>query len=79
MTSKLSRGCNAVEPVVCIVDDDLSMNDALADLLRSVGIRPRAFLSADAFLAAPMEPVPGCVVMNVGLRGETTDWTCSVR
>ncbi|WP_231906839.1 response regulator transcription factor [Cupriavidus sp. D384] len=69
MTSKPSRGCDAVEPVVCIVDDDSSMNDALADLLRSVGIRSRAFLSADAFLAALAAPVPGCVVMDVRLRG----------
>ncbi|PLQ02648.1 response regulator transcription factor [Cupriavidus pauculus] len=69
MTSKPSRSRDAVEPVVYIVDDDVDMNDALADLLRSVGLRARSFLSADAFLETPLEPVPGCVVMDVRLRG----------
>ncbi|WP_404994832.1 response regulator transcription factor [Cupriavidus pauculus] len=69
MTSKTTRGRDACDSVVYIVDDDPHMNDALADLLHSVGIRSRGFLSADAFLAAPVEPVPGCVVMDVRLRG----------
>ncbi|QWE95903.1 MULTISPECIES: response regulator [unclassified Cupriavidus] len=69
MTSKPSRGREAIEPVVYIVDDDADMNDALADLLRSVGIRSRSFLTADAFLKTPIEMAPGCVVMDVRLRG----------
>lgn len=69
MTSKPSRGREAIEPVVYIVDDDADMNDALADLLRSVGIRARSFLTADAFLKTPIEAAPGCVVMDVRLRG----------
>ena len=69
MTSKPGRGREATEPVVYIVDDDVDMNDALADLLRSVGLRARSFLSADAFLKTSLEPVPGCLVMDVRLRG----------
>ncbi|WP_423192890.1 response regulator transcription factor [Cupriavidus sp. H18C2] len=69
MTPKPPRGREAVEPVVYIVDDDPGLNHALADLLASVGIRSRSFLSADAFLAAQIEPVPGCVVLDVRLRG----------
>ena len=63
------RGCEAVEPLVYIVDDDPGMNDALADLLGSVGMRCRSFLSADSFLAAPVDDAPGCVVLDVRLRG----------
>jgi len=69
MTSKPSRRGETIEPVVYIVDDDVDMNDALADLLRSVGLRARSFLSADAFLKTSLEPVHGCVVMDVRLRG----------
>lgn len=69
MTSKPIRGRDTVEPVVYIVDDDPDMNDALADLLCSVGIRSRSFLSADAFLATQIEAVPGCAVIDVRLRG----------
>lgn len=69
MTSKPGHGCEAIEPVVHIVDDDVDLNDALADLLRSVGLRVRSFLSAGAFLETELGPVPGCVVMDVRLRG----------
>lgn len=69
MTTKPGRGRDAIEPVVYIVDDDPDLNDALADLLRSVGIRSRSFLSADAILSASFDAAPGCVVMDVRLRG----------
>lgn len=72
MTALLSmprRGREAVEPLVYIVDDDPGMNDALADLLCSVGMRSRSFLSADSFLSAPIDDAPGCVVLDVRLRG----------
>ncbi|RZT42992.1 response regulator transcription factor [Cupriavidus agavae] len=65
----LPNGRAPSEPVVYVVDDDVGMNDAVQDLLRSVGLRTRAFLSADAFLAASLDTAPGCVVMDVRLRG----------
>lgn len=69
MPSMPCRGREALEPLVYIVDDDPGMNDALAGLLRSVGMRSRSFISADSFLAASIEDVPSCVVLDVRLRG----------
>ena len=63
------RSGESAEPLVYIVDDDAGMNDALADLLSSIGMRSRSFLSADAFLTAPVDDAPGCVVLDVRLRG----------
>ena len=63
------RSGEAAEPLVYIVDDDPGMNDALADLLCSVGMRSRSFLSADAFLEAPVDDAPSCVVLDIRLRG----------
>ncbi len=38
------------EPVVFIIDDDAQLRDSLGDLLRSIGLRVRAFGSAQEFL-----------------------------
>ena len=55
--------------LVYIVDDDPHMNGALADLLRSVGIASRSFLSAQDFLQYELDDVPACLVLDVRLRG----------
>lgn len=62
---------------VFIVDDDLSMREALTSLLRSTGLRVQAFASAAEFLAhlaqpAPATPTPGgpaCLVLDVRMPG----------
>lgn len=63
------RGRADADPLVYIVDDDECMNDALADLLLSVGLKSRSFLSAEAFMAAGIDDVPGCVILDVRLQG----------
>lgn len=63
------RGRECLEPLVYVVDDDPDMNDALVDLLHSVGLRAESFLSADRFLSIEMDGAPGCVVLDVRLRG----------
>jgi FixJ family two-component response regulator len=57
------------EPVIYIVDDDPDMNDALADLLDSAGMRSKSFVSADAFLSTTIGDEPSCLVLDVRLRG----------
>ncbi|WP_223851623.1 response regulator transcription factor [Cupriavidus pauculus] len=57
------------DALVYIVDDDPHMNGALADLLRSVGIASRGFLAAQEFLQSELEDLPGCLVLDVRLRG----------
>ncbi|SIR17850.1 two component transcriptional regulator, LuxR family [Pseudomonas sp. B10] len=59
------------EPVVYVVDDDASMRQALDSLLRSIGLQVRTFDSAGDFLAQAQREVPGCLVLDVRLRGES--------
>jgi len=54
-------------PRVFIVDDDISVRESLEGLIAEAGWRPEVFASAEEFLARPREPVPGCLVLDVGL------------
>jgi len=55
--------------VVFIVDDDISIRDALCTLIRSVGLEVRTFTSAAEFLNASLPDVPTCLVLDVRLQG----------
>jgi len=59
------------QPVVFVIDDDPSLRDALADLLRSVGLEPRVFKSPQEFLASERPDSPGCLVLDVRLPGQS--------
>ncbi|MEZ2419300.1 response regulator transcription factor [Luteibacter sp. RCC_6_2] len=56
-------------PIVCIVDDDASVREALASLFRSVGLSVASFGSAADFLAREHADAPGCLVLDVRLPG----------
>jgi FixJ family two-component response regulator len=56
-------------PTVYIIDDDISVRDALRNLLRSVGLRIETFGSAQEFLASPRSNSPACLVLDVRLPG----------
>jgi FixJ family two-component response regulator len=56
-------------PLVLVVDDDVTICEALADLLRSVGIESRCFASARALLEAALPDRPGALVLDVRLPG----------
>jgi FixJ family two-component response regulator len=56
-------------PIIHIVDDDESMREVLASLLRSVAFSARAYPSVDAFLQAPRVDAPGCLILDVRLPG----------
>jgi FixJ family two-component response regulator len=55
-------------PVVHVVDDEADIRDALALLMKSVGLRCALHASAIEFLAA-MPQGPGCIVADVRLPG----------
>jgi FixJ family two-component response regulator len=55
--------------LVFIVDDDASMRESLKNLIRSVGLRVEAFISAQEFLRSKRPDVPGCLVLDVRLKG----------
>jgi FixJ family two-component response regulator len=54
-------------PVVFVVDDDLSVREALSSLIRSVGLRVETFSSAKAFLDQHEIDAPACLVLDVRL------------
>jgi len=56
-------------PVVFIVDDDVSMREALTDLFRSMKFNVDAFESATAFLEAANFARAGCMLLDVRLPG----------
>jgi FixJ family two-component response regulator len=55
------------QPVVFVIDDDPSVRDALAGLLRSVGLESRSFASTREFLQSERPDGPGCLVLDVRL------------
>jgi DNA-binding NtrC family response regulator len=55
--------------LVYVVDDDVSAREGVAALIRSAGLTPRTFASAEEFLAAPRPKTPSCLVLDVSLPG----------
>ena len=55
--------------LICVVDDDASVREGVASLIRSAGMTARTFASGEEFLAAPRSGAPGCLVLDVSLPG----------
>jgi FixJ family two-component response regulator len=56
-------------PLVHIVDDDVNVRDALADLLASADMACRTYASTEALLASPLPERPSCLVLDVRMPG----------
>jgi FixJ family two-component response regulator len=54
-------------PIVFVVDDDISVREAIEALLRQDGWQPQIFESAQQFLAHPRPAVPSCLILDVNL------------
>jgi FixJ family two-component response regulator len=55
--------------MVFVVEDDASVREALAGLIRSAGWNVEVFVSAHDFLANSRAAAPSCLVLDVGLPG----------
>ena len=55
--------------IVFVVDDDASLREAVASLVRSAGLKVLTFASAQEFLARPPPNARSCLVLDVGLPG----------
>ncbi|HTR24111.1 MAG TPA: response regulator transcription factor [Terriglobales bacterium] len=55
--------------IVFVVDDDLSVREALGSLIRAAGLAVRTFASAQEFLACSREETPSCLILDVRLPG----------
>ena len=56
-------------PVVFVIDDDVSIREALRNLLRSVGLKVESYGTAQEFLSSKRPDAPGCLVLDVRLPG----------
>lgn len=56
-------------PTVYVVDDDISVREALKNLLQSVGLKVETFNSADMFLSSKPSTAPSCLILDVRLPG----------
>jgi len=57
------------EPIVFIIDDDVSMRRALTNLFQSVGLEVAAFGSAPEMLQCRLPEVASCLVLDIRLPG----------
>jgi len=55
------------DAIVFVVDDDVSVREALESLIRSAGLRVESFASAEEFLARRRGDESGCLVLDVRL------------
>lgn len=61
------RSVDDLLPVVYVVDDDISVREALEALIAEAGWRPKAFSTAQEFLLFERAAGPGCLVLDVSL------------
>jgi FixJ family two-component response regulator len=50
-----------------VVDDDVSVREAVGSLIRSAGLRVRTFASAQEMLASLRMELPSCLVLDIQL------------
>ena len=55
------------QPIVFVVDDDISVRESLELLIQFAGWQPETFASAEDFLAHPRTATPSCLVLDVSL------------
>lgn len=59
----------AEQAVVFVIDDDVSVRDALASLFRSVGLQVKLFASVAEFQQTKPPDFPSCLVLDIRLPG----------
>lgn len=60
---------NEADATVYVVDDDVSVREALKNLLRSIGLKVETFSTANEFLTKKDLFGPGCLILDVRLPG----------
>jgi FixJ family two-component response regulator len=68
-SSRSEASASVKEPIVFIIDDDLSVRRALTNLFQSVGLQVEAFGSAPEMLQTKLPDVASCLVLDIRLPG----------
>jgi len=61
----------AKRSLISVVDDDESVRESLPFLLEELGYAPRAFSSAEEFLASDVVSQTACLILDVMMPGMT--------
>ena len=56
-------------PKVFVIDDDVSVRDAIKGVLKSVGLKAETFESTQEFLSRNLSEGPNCLILDVRLPG----------
>jgi FixJ family two-component response regulator len=56
-------------PTIFVIDDDVSVRDAIKGVLKSVGLRAETFESTQHFLSRRPSDGPSCLILDVRLPG----------
>jgi len=56
-------------PLVCVIDDDSSVREALSSLFRSIGLRVKLYGSAPEFFDSALPTEAGCLVLDIRMPG----------
>lgn len=59
------------QPIVFIIDDDISVREGISDLLRSVGLGVQAYASTQEFVSSKRPDARGCIILDVRLPGRS--------
>jgi FixJ family two-component response regulator len=59
----------SMQPIVSVVDDDVSVRKSLDRLIRSARLEVRAFASAEEFLGSDRPCETNCLILDVRLPG----------
>src|SRR5258706_526543 len=55
------------QPIVFVVDDDVSVRESLDSMISFAGWQPEMFASAGEFLQHPRTTTPSCLVLDISL------------
>jgi FixJ family two-component response regulator len=67
MVAQRLSAVSVIDPVVFIVDDDISVRESLEALVVFAGWRAETFASAEEFLARARADCPSCLILDVSL------------
>jgi len=56
-------------PLICVIDDDSSVREALSSLFRSMGLRVKLYGSAAEFFESALPAEAGCLVLDIRMPG----------
>ena len=68
-SARVANPAKTEQAIVHVIDDDVSLRDALSLMMQSVGLKACTYASVQEFLDAGAHDGPGCIILDVRLPG----------